>query len=95
MVWLCSCSNLGAWKDLEDFITLGQDTYQTLKYCDVPVVAASAGLCLGGGAEVLMHCDAVQAHAESYVGLVEVGVGLSQRGAAVKSYWVDWKTTAL
>ena len=39
-------ANLGAWKDLEDFITLGQDTYQTLKYCDVPVVAASAGLCL-------------------------------------------------
>lgn len=69
-------ANLGAWKDLEDFITLGQDTYQTLKYCDVPVVAASAGLCLGGGAEVLMHCDAVQAHAESYVGLVEVGVGV-------------------
>ena len=58
-------ANLGAWKDLEDFITLGQETYQTLKYCEVPVVAASAGLCLGGGAEVLMHCDAVQAHAES------------------------------
>ena len=69
-------ANLGAWKDLEDFITLGQETYQTLKYCDVPVVAASAGLCLGGGAEVLMHCDAVQAHAESYIGLVEVGVGV-------------------
>ena len=69
-------ANLGAWKDLEDFITLGQETYQTLKYCDVPVVAASAGLCLGGGAEVLMHCDAVLAHAESYIGLVEVGVGV-------------------
>ena len=69
-------ANLAAWKDLEDFIGLGQDTYQTLKYCDVPVVVASAGLCLGGGAEVLMHCDAVQAHSESYVGLVEVGVGI-------------------
>ena len=69
-------ANLGAWKDLEDFITLGQETYQTLKYCEVPVVAASAGLCLGGGAEVLMHCDAVQANAESYIGLVEVGVGV-------------------
>ena len=69
-------ANLAAWKDLEDFIGLGQDTYQTLKYCEVPVVAASAGLCLGGGAEVLMHGDAVQAHSESYVGLVEVGVGI-------------------
>tara|TARA_B100000214_G_scaffold112604_1_gene79567 strand:+ start:36063 stop:38420 length:2358 start_codon:yes stop_codon:yes gene_type:complete len=69
-------ANLAAWKDLEDFITLGQDTYQTIKYSEIPVVAASAGMCLGGGAEVLMHCDAVQAHSESYVGLVEVGVGI-------------------
>jgi 3-hydroxyacyl-CoA dehydrogenase len=61
---------------LEDFISLGQDTYQALKYSEVPVVAASTGLCLGGGAEVLMHCDAIQAHSESYVGLVEVGVGI-------------------
>ena len=68
--------NLAAWKDVEDFIAVGQDTYQALKYCEVPVVAASAGLCLGGGAEVLMHCDAIQAHAESYIGLVEVGVGI-------------------
>jgi 3-hydroxyacyl-CoA dehydrogenase len=61
---------------LEDFISLGQETYQAVKYADVPVVAASTGMCLGGGAEVLMHCDAVQAHAESYIGLVEVGVGI-------------------
>jgi 3-hydroxyacyl-CoA dehydrogenase len=68
--------NLAAWKDVEDFIAAGQDTYQAVKYCEVPVVAASAGMCLGGGAEVLMHCDAIQAHAESYIGLVEVGVGI-------------------
>jgi 3-hydroxyacyl-CoA dehydrogenase len=68
--------NLAAWKDVEDFIAAGQDTYQALKYCEVPVVAASTGMCLGGGAEVLMHCDAIQAHAESYIGLVEVGVGI-------------------
>ena len=81
----CAGANLGlalfaaylaAWIVLEDFIGLGQDTYQSLKYCEVPAVAASAGLCLGGGAEVLMHCDAIQAHSESYVGLVEVGVGI-------------------
>ncbi|MEC9076248.1 MAG: 3-hydroxyacyl-CoA dehydrogenase/enoyl-CoA hydratase family protein, partial [Candidatus Thermoplasmatota archaeon] len=77
-------ANLAAWKELEDFIGLGQDTYQTLKYCEVPVVAASAGLCLGGGAEVLMHCDAIQAHSESYVGLVEVGVGIIPAGGGCK-----------
>ena len=69
-------ANLGAWKEVEQFIKLGQDTYQTLKYAEVPVVAAAAGMCVGGGCEVLMHCDAVQAHSESYIGLVEVGVGI-------------------
>jgi 3-hydroxyacyl-CoA dehydrogenase len=41
-----------------------------------PVVGAPAGMALGGGCEILLHCDAVQAHAETYIGLVEVGVGL-------------------
>ena len=41
-----------------------------------PVVAAPSGLALGGGCEVLLHADAIQAHVESYVGLVEAGVGL-------------------
>ena len=79
-------ANLAAWKDLDDFIALGQDTYQTLKYSEVPIVAASTGLCLGGGAEVLMHCDAVQAHSESYVGLVEVGVGIIPAWGGCKEY---------
>jgi 3-hydroxyacyl-CoA dehydrogenase len=79
-------ANLAAWKDLDDFIGLGQDTYQTLKFSEVPIVAASTGLCLGGGAEVLMHCDAVQAHSESYVGLVEVGVGIIPAWGGCKEY---------
>ena len=79
-------ANLAAWKDLDDFIGLGQDTYQTLKFSEVPIVAASAGLCLGGGAEVLMHCDAIQAHSESYVGLVEVGVGIIPAWGGCKEY---------
>ncbi|PXY77873.1 MAG: hypothetical protein CXX81_10755 [Methanobacteriota archaeon] len=68
--------NLGAWKELEQFIALGQETYSALKYAEVPVVSASTGMCLGGGCEVLLHSDAVQAHSESYIGLVEVGVGI-------------------
>ena len=54
----------------------GQKTYAALKYAPFPVVAAPAGLALGGGCEVLLHADAVQAHAETYSGLVEVGVGV-------------------
>ena len=68
--------NLAAWKDVEDFIQAGQDAYSLIKYCEIPVVAAPAGMCLGGGAEILMHCDSQVAHCESYIGLVEVGVGI-------------------
>ena len=55
---------------------LGQATFKKLKYAPFPSVAAVAGLALGGGCEFLMHCSAVQAHAESYIGLVEAGVGI-------------------
>ena len=68
--------NLAAWNDVEDFIQAGQDAYSLIKYCEIPVVAAPGGLCLGGGAEILMHCDSQVAHCESYIGLVEVGVGI-------------------
>lgn len=68
--------NLGLFNQIEDFVTGGQNTYMALKYAPFPVVAAPSGLCLGGGCEILMHADAVMAHAESYIGLVEVGVGL-------------------
>ncbi len=47
-----------------------------MKYAPFPVVGAPAGMALGGGCEILLHCAAVQAHAETYMGLVEVGVGL-------------------
>lgn len=69
-------ANLGAWSTLEEFIALGQDTYQALKYAEVPVVSAASGMCLGGGCEILLHSDGVVAHSESYIGLVEVGVGI-------------------
>ncbi len=54
----------------------GQDTMKRLKYAPFPVVSAPSGMALGGGCEVLMHSAHVQAHAETYAGLVEVGVGL-------------------
>jgi len=69
-------ANLGAWSTLEEFIALGQDTYQALKYAEVPVVSAASGMCLGGGCEILLHSDGVVAHSESYIGLVEAGVGI-------------------
>ncbi len=69
-------ANTAMWPMIEQGVKAGQDAYLALKYSPFPVVAAPAGMALGGGCEVTMHCDAVQAHAESYMGLVEVGVGL-------------------
>ncbi len=54
----------------------GQFTFRDMKYAPFPVVGAPAGMALGGGCEVLLHCDAIEAHAESYIGLVEAGVGI-------------------
>ncbi len=68
--------NVGAWPMMEDIIKQGQDAFKALKFAPFPVVGAPSGMALGGGCESLLHCDAVQAHAETYIGLVEVGVGL-------------------
>jgi len=57
-------------------VETGQRTFAAIKFSRIPVVGALAGLALGGGCEVLLHCDAVQAHAESQIGLVEPRVGL-------------------
>ena len=54
----------------------GQFTLRKMQKAHFPVVGAPSGMALGGGCEVLLHCDAVTAHAESYVGLVEAGVGI-------------------
>ena len=68
------------WEPLEKMVAAFQQATTRLRYSDVPVVAAPAGLALGGGAEMVMGADAVQAHAETYMGLVEVGVGLIPGG---------------
>lgn len=69
-------ANMAAWGDIENMVRLGQEAYRALKHAPFPVVGAPSGMALGGGCEVLLHCDAVEAHAETYMGLVEVGVGL-------------------
>ncbi len=74
------------WDAVSALINEGQQTYKALKYAPFPVVAAPSGLALGGGCEILLHCDAVQAHAELYTGLVEVGVGLVPGWGGCKEY---------
>jgi 3-hydroxyacyl-CoA dehydrogenase len=68
--------NTASWWAISDMITQGQNAYMGLKYAPFPVVASLSGMALGGGCELLLHCDAVQAHMESYPGLVEAGIGV-------------------
>ncbi len=69
-------ANIAVWSELESQIEEGQKTYLALKQAPFPVVTAPLGMALGGGCEILLHSDAIQAHAETYTGLVEVGVGV-------------------
>ncbi|MBV8914173.1 MAG: enoyl-CoA hydratase/isomerase family protein, partial [Acetobacteraceae bacterium] len=66
----------GNWAAIDTLVTRGQRAYQALRDAPFPVVGAPSGMALGGGCEILLHCDAIQAHAETYMGLVECGIGL-------------------
>ena len=68
--------NIAMWPQVEAFVAGGQKAFMDLKFADFPVVSAPSGMALGGGCEILLASDAVQAHAETYTGLVEVGVGI-------------------
>lgn len=69
-------ANIAAWGQISDMVKRGQNAMMGLKYAPFPVVASLSGMALGGGCETVLHSHAVQAHVESYPGLVEVGVGL-------------------
>jgi len=69
-------------------VNLFQQTTMRCRYSSVPVVAAVQGYVFGGGCEAIMHCDAVVCAAESYIGLVEAGVGLIPGGAGTKEFAV-------
>lgn len=70
--------------EVEEMIKQFQQTSQMLRYSMIPTVAAVDGLALGGGCEFVMHCDRAVATMESYIGLVETGVGLLPAGGGCK-----------
>ncbi len=85
-------ANIAAWMQVESMIATGQEMMQKLKYAPFPVVAAPSGMALGGGCEFLLHSDAVQAHAETYAGLVECGIGLLPGWGGCKEMLGRWAT---
>jgi 3-hydroxyacyl-CoA dehydrogenase len=72
------------WKELDEAVNVFQQTLMGLRHAELPVVVATHGMALGGGCETAMHAAAVVAAAESYIGLVEIGVGLLPAGGGLK-----------
>ena len=72
------------WDELDFMVRMFQNASLKLKYLNKPVVAAPFGMTLGGGAEITFGADLVQASAETYMGLVEVGVGVIPGGGGTK-----------
>lgn len=76
------------WDELNMAVKQFQAATMRIRYSSIPVVAAPHGLTLGGGCEMCLHADKVVAHAETYIGLVEFGVGLIPGGGGTKEFAV-------
>ncbi len=87
-------ANVAAWDQIETLVAEGQTVFQALRRAPFPVVGAPSGMALGGGCEILLHCDAIQAHAESYIGLVEAGVGVVPAWGGCRSLLARHAATA-
>lgn len=74
----------GDWDTVEETVRTFQEAIMSIRRAPFPVVVAPFGMTLGGGAEIALHADQVQAHAELYMGLVETGVGLIPGGGGTK-----------
>jgi len=75
---------IGGAAGVEPFIAEFQQTMQCVKYAQVPVVVALSGIALGGGCELTLHAARRVAHVETYLGLVEIGVGVVPAGGGLK-----------
>lgn len=72
--------------ELDFAIRTFQNTMMRIRYSSIPVIVATHNLALGGGCEMSMHADKVVAHAETYMGLVEFGVGVIPGGGGTKEF---------
>ena len=81
------------WSKIEKFIIDFQQTCKTIKYADKPFIAAPSGLAIGGGFEVVLHCDYNVAHTNVVLGLVESLVGLIPAGGGCKEMLWRWLQT--
>jgi len=81
------------WSKIEKFIVDFQQTCKAIKYADKPFIAAPSGLAIGGGFEVVLHCDYSVSHTNVVLGLVESLVGLIPAGGGCKEMLWRWLQT--
>ena len=91
--YMTALAKAGKYSEIDAFLKIAQDGIQKAKYATVPVVAAPYGLTLGGGCEVCLSADKIVAHAELYMGLVEIGVGLLPAGGGCLNLWKKFVNT--
>ncbi|WP_273567281.1 3-hydroxyacyl-CoA dehydrogenase/enoyl-CoA hydratase family protein [Maribacter halichondriae] len=79
--------------ELNQAVKMFQDTMMRMRYSSIPTISAPHGMCLGGGCELSLHADKVVATAETYIGLVEFGVGVIPGGGGSKEFAVRAQDT--
>jgi 3-hydroxyacyl-CoA dehydrogenase len=84
LMQLLMAAQEGEWEELASVIHGFQQMTAAIKFCPRPVVVAPFGMTFGGGAEICLHAARRQAHAETYIGLVEAGIGLIPSGGGTK-----------
>ena len=87
LFYMAGLAQAGKFDEIDAFLQLAQGGLMKARYAPFPVVAAPFGLTLGGGCEVCLAADRIVAHAELYMGLVEIGVGLLPAGGGCTNLW--------
>ena len=87
LYYMASLAKEGKFSEMDAFLKTAQTGVQAARYAPFPVVAAPYGLTLGGGCEVCLAADKIVSHAELYMGLVEIGVGLLPAGGGCLNLW--------
>ncbi|HOR93221.1 MAG TPA: 3-hydroxyacyl-CoA dehydrogenase/enoyl-CoA hydratase family protein [Spirochaetota bacterium] len=87
LAYMGSLAKAKKWSEIDKFIANVHTSQLAAKYAPIPVVAAPYGMTLGGGCEVCLNADRIVAHAELYMGLVEIGAGLLPGGLGMMNLW--------
>ncbi len=87
LAYMAALAKDGKYADIDNFLRIAQDGLQRARYSTFPVVTAPYGMTLGGGCELCLAADRIVAHAELYMGLVEIGVGLLPAGGGCMNLW--------